>query len=107
MNDFDDERTMEEEEALESQEDEAKELDALQDEQDMPLEELMKLYGYGGGSQPSPPMSTDIRKEKGKKKKKKHKEQAKSQKRERDTSENEGPSEDKLTEDDKIGHEVS
>ena len=44
MNDFDDERTMEEEEALESQEDEANELSALEQEQDMPLEELLKLY---------------------------------------------------------------
>lgn len=45
MNEFDDERTMEEEEALD-QEDEAEELNALTQEQDMPLEELMKLYGY-------------------------------------------------------------
>merc|ERR550519_1252870 len=45
MNEFDDERTMEEEEALD-QEDEAEELDALTKEQDIPLEELLKLYGY-------------------------------------------------------------
>lgn len=45
MNEFDDERTMEEEEALD-QEDEAEELNALTQEQDMPLEELLKMYGY-------------------------------------------------------------
>lgn len=48
MNEFDDERTMEEEEALD-QEDEAEELNALTQEQDMPLEELLKLYGYNQG----------------------------------------------------------
>lgn len=49
MNDFDDERTMEEEEALEAQdEDDTDELSALEHEQDMPLEELLKLYNYGG-----------------------------------------------------------
>eukprot|EP00092_Neocalanus_flemingeri_P017459 GFUD01018887.1.p1 GENE.GFUD01018887.1~~GFUD01018887.1.p1 ORF type:complete len:469 (+),score=168.71 GFUD01018887.1:375-1781(+) len=45
MNEFDDERTIEEEEAL-GQEDEAEELNALQNEQDIPIEELLKLYGY-------------------------------------------------------------
>jgi len=45
MNEFDDEQTIEEEEAL-GQEDEAEELNALQNEQDIPIEELMKLYGY-------------------------------------------------------------
>merc|ERR1712001_242379 len=55
MNDFDDEQTMEEEEALESQEDNDDEINALNEEQDMPLEELLKLYNYGGGAQPSPP----------------------------------------------------
>merc|ERR1711997_318684 len=46
MNDFDDEQTMEEEEALESQEDNDDEINALNQEQDMPLEELLKLYNY-------------------------------------------------------------
>jgi len=45
MNEFDDERTIEEEEAM-GQEDEAEELNALQSEQDIPIEELLKLYGY-------------------------------------------------------------
>jgi len=73
MNDFDDEQTMEEEEALESQEDNDDEINALNEEQDMPLEELMKLYGGYGGAQPSPPTHNDGSKKKGKKKKKKHK----------------------------------
>ena len=73
MNDFDDEQTMEEEEALESQEDNDDEINALNEEQDMPLEELMKLYGGYGGAQPSPPTLNDGSKKKGKKKKKKHK----------------------------------
>ena len=50
INDFDDERTMEEEEALESQEEEADEVSALEQEGDMPLEELLKLYNYGGNA---------------------------------------------------------
>lgn len=45
MNEFDDERTIEEEETL-GQEDEAEELDALKEEQNLPIEELLKLYGY-------------------------------------------------------------
>ena len=51
MNDFDDEQTMEEEEANEDQEDEQDELAALEQEQDMPIEELLKMYGAvpGGG----------------------------------------------------------
>jgi hypothetical protein len=50
MNEFDDERTIDEEEAM-GQEDEQEELNALEKEQDIPLEELLKLYGY---SQPPP-----------------------------------------------------
>ena len=74
MNDFDDEATMEEEEALESQEDNDEEINALNQEQDMPLEELLKMYGgYGGGEQPPPENHNDGNKKKGKKKKKKHK----------------------------------
>ena len=45
MNDFDDEQTMEEEEANEDQENEEDELAALEQEQDMPIEELLKMYG--------------------------------------------------------------
>lgn len=45
MNEFDDERTIEEEEEL-GQEDEQEEINALEKEQDMPIEELLKLYGY-------------------------------------------------------------
>jgi len=49
MNEFDDEATIEEEEAL--AEDDEDELNALQNEQDMPIEELLKMYGYNN-SQP-------------------------------------------------------
>ena len=51
MNDFDDERTMEEEEALNDEQDED-EVSALEQEGDMPLEELLKLYNYGGAGPP-------------------------------------------------------
>lgn len=68
MNDFDDERTMEEEEALEA-EDEADELSALEQEQDMPLEELLKLYNYGGANsgppEPSAPSESGASKKSG------------------------------------------
>ncbi|KAJ8955334.1 hypothetical protein NQ318_003428 [Aromia moschata] len=53
VNDFDDERTLEEEEALaagESQDPNA-ELSSLQKESNMPLEELLALYGYRGENQ--------------------------------------------------------
>lgn len=43
----DDEATLEEQEKLENQADIAEELDALNEEQEMPIEDLMKLYGYG------------------------------------------------------------
>ena len=49
MNDFDDEQTMEEEEALD-QENEEDELAALEQEGDMPIEELLKMYGAGRSS---------------------------------------------------------
>jgi len=45
MNDFDDEATMEEEEANSDQDNEEDELAALEQEQDMPIEELLKMYG--------------------------------------------------------------
>ncbi|GAB6029034.1 hypothetical protein CHUAL_004822 [Chamberlinius hualienensis] len=51
VNDFDDERTLEEEEAMESSEDVQNELDDLQKEGDMPIEELLSMYGYGDGNQ--------------------------------------------------------
>ena len=47
MNDFDDEQTMEEEEANDDQENEEDELAALEQEGDMPIEELLKMYGAG------------------------------------------------------------
>ncbi|XP_050497348.1 proteoglycan 4-like isoform X2 [Diabrotica virgifera virgifera] len=53
VNDFDDERTLEEEEALaagESQDADA-ELSTLQKEGDMPLEQLLALYGFQGENQ--------------------------------------------------------
>ena len=57
MNDFDDEQTMEEEEANEDQDNEEDELAALEQEQDMPIEELLKMYGAvpsgGGESEPA------------------------------------------------------
>ena len=48
VNDFDDERTLEEAEALEEQETQNEEIDNLKNEQDMPLEELLALYGNYG-----------------------------------------------------------
>jgi len=47
VNDFDDEQTLAEEEALAANENPADELNDLQKESEMPIEELMKLYGYG------------------------------------------------------------
>ncbi|XP_034948669.1 mesoderm induction early response protein 1 isoform X2 [Chelonus insularis] len=46
MNDFDDERTLDEEEAMEGSEDSHNELSNLQKERDMPLKELLAKYGY-------------------------------------------------------------
>ncbi|XP_075218090.1 mesoderm induction early response protein 1-like isoform X2 [Lycorma delicatula] len=51
VNDFDDERTLDEEEALETTEDPQAELTSLQKEGDMPLEELLALYGYTDASE--------------------------------------------------------
>ncbi|XP_020290810.1 mesoderm induction early response protein 1 isoform X2 [Pseudomyrmex gracilis] len=50
INDFDDERTLDEEEALEGSEDSHNELSNLQKEGDMPLKELLAMYGYGDPS---------------------------------------------------------
>lgn len=46
VNDFDDERTLDEEEAMETSEDHQAELSSLQKERDMPLDELLAMYGY-------------------------------------------------------------
>lgn len=59
VNDFDDERTLDEEEALAAgeQQDPKAELNSLQREGDMPLEELLALYGYDktmDNKQPTP-----------------------------------------------------
>lgn len=53
VNDFDDERTLEEEEAIAAgeAEDPNAELSSLQKESNMPLEELLALYGYRGENQ--------------------------------------------------------
>ncbi|XP_044076762.1 mesoderm induction early response protein 1b isoform X2 [Siniperca chuatsi] len=51
VHDFDDERTLEEEEMLEaSDETNANEIEDLAREGEMPIHELLNLYGYGGGS---------------------------------------------------------
>ncbi|CAJ1071767.1 mesoderm induction early response protein 1b isoform X3 [Xyrichtys novacula] len=53
VHDFDDERTLEEEEMLEaSDETNANEIEDLAREGEMPIHELLNLYGYGGGSPP-------------------------------------------------------
>lgn len=51
VNDFDDERTLEEEEALAAGEDPNDEISSLQKESNMPLEELLALYGLRGENQ--------------------------------------------------------
>ncbi|XP_040911049.1 mesoderm induction early response protein 1b isoform X2 [Toxotes jaculatrix] len=51
VHDFDDERTLEEEEMLEAADDtNANEIEDLAREGEMPIHELLSLYGYGGGS---------------------------------------------------------
>merc|ERR1712008_165236 len=45
VNDFDDERTLDEEEQMEQGSDPDDEIDNLQKEQDMPIEELLAMYG--------------------------------------------------------------
>uniref|UniRef100_T1E1Q9 Putative mesoderm induction early response protein n=1 Tax=Cupiennius salei TaxID=6928 RepID=T1E1Q9_CUPSA len=49
VNDFDDEHTLEEEEAMESAESVTNELDDLQREGEMPLNEVLAMYGYESG----------------------------------------------------------
>ncbi|XP_077981121.1 mesoderm induction early response protein 1-like [Glandiceps talaboti] len=51
INDFDDERTMEEEEQL-SGSSCGNEIDDLEKESEMPLEDLLAMYGYGGEAEP-------------------------------------------------------
>ncbi|XP_037092213.1 mesoderm induction early response protein 1-like [Pollicipes pollicipes] len=58
VNDFDDEGTLDEAEASETAEQQRTEADLLQQEQDMPIEKLLAMYGrYPGGSGdgPAPP----------------------------------------------------
>ncbi|KAK2889268.1 hypothetical protein Q8A67_014643 [Cirrhinus molitorella] len=52
VHDFDDERTMEEEEKLEGETNFCTEIDDLTREGEMPIEELLKLYGYSTGGSP-------------------------------------------------------
>ncbi|KAG1938521.1 mesoderm induction early response protein 1a isoform X2 [Pimephales promelas] len=52
VHDFDDERTLEEEEKLEGEKNSSTEIDDLTREGDMPIEELLKLYGYSTGGSP-------------------------------------------------------
>ena len=107
MNDFDDEQTMEEEEALESQEDNDDEISALNEEQDMPLEELLKLYNYGGGAQPSPPTPSGTRKEKSRTKKRKNREQDASKKQDLNDGDAEEPLEKQMKQQEKTENGVS
>jgi hypothetical protein len=46
VHDYDDERTLDEEEAMSNDESVANELDDLQKERDMPIEQLLAMYGY-------------------------------------------------------------
>ncbi|KAK7944816.1 hypothetical protein WMY93_000544 [Mugilogobius chulae] len=51
VHDFDDERTLEEEEMMEATDEaNANEIDDLAREGEMPIHELLSMYGYGGGS---------------------------------------------------------
>uniref|UniRef100_A0A673IER9 Mesoderm induction early response protein 1 n=1 Tax=Sinocyclocheilus rhinocerous TaxID=307959 RepID=A0A673IER9_9TELE len=52
VHDFDDERTLEEEEKLEGETNFSAEIDNLTREGEMPIEELLKLYGYSTGGPP-------------------------------------------------------
>lgn len=55
VNDFDEEQTLEEEEMLAAKEqiDPGEEISDLQRESEMPIEELLKLYGYGSSGPPA------------------------------------------------------
>ncbi|XP_064188052.1 mesoderm induction early response protein 1-like isoform X2 [Anguilla rostrata] len=50
IHDYDDERTLEEEEMLEGETNFSTEIDDLAREGEMPIQELLSIYGYGGGS---------------------------------------------------------
>ncbi|XP_059416178.1 mesoderm induction early response protein 1-like isoform X2 [Carassius carassius] len=52
VHDFDDEQTLEEEERLEGETNFSAEIDDLTREGEMPIEELLKLYGYSTGGSP-------------------------------------------------------
>ncbi|XP_036453000.1 mesoderm induction early response protein 1b isoform X1 [Colossoma macropomum] len=52
VQDFDDERTLEEEELLEGETNFRNEIEDLQREREMPIQDLLNLYGYGGGGSP-------------------------------------------------------
>lgn len=52
VHDFDDERTLEEEEKLEEETNFSTEINDLTREGEMPIEELLKLYGYSTGGSP-------------------------------------------------------
>ncbi|XP_066521670.1 mesoderm induction early response protein 1a isoform X2 [Hoplias malabaricus] len=49
VHDFDDEQTLEEEEMLQGETNFSSEIDDLTREGEMPIHELLKMYGYGGG----------------------------------------------------------
>ncbi|XP_070563895.1 mesoderm induction early response protein 1-like [Ptychodera flava] len=59
IHDFDDERTMEEEEQLDSGESCGNELDDLEKESEMPLEHLLAMYGYESGPVEQPALSSE------------------------------------------------
>ncbi|KAJ8270275.1 hypothetical protein GJAV_G00112430 [Gymnothorax javanicus] len=52
VHDFDDERTLDEEEMLEEETNSGNEIEDLAREGEMPIEELLNLYGYGSGGSP-------------------------------------------------------
>uniref|UniRef100_A0A3B4EFW6 Mesoderm induction early response protein 1 n=1 Tax=Pygocentrus nattereri TaxID=42514 RepID=A0A3B4EFW6_PYGNA len=52
VQDFDDERTLEEEELLEGEMNFRNEIEDLKREREMPIQDLLNLYGYGGGASP-------------------------------------------------------
>ncbi|XP_036377138.1 mesoderm induction early response protein 1a isoform X3 [Megalops cyprinoides] len=52
IHDYDDERTLEEEEMLEGETNFSTEIDDLAREGEMPIQELLSMYGYGGGGSP-------------------------------------------------------
>ncbi|NP_955853.1 mesoderm induction early response protein 1a [Danio rerio] len=52
VHDFDDEQTLEEQEKLEGETNFTNEIDDLTREGEMPIEELLKLYGYSSGASP-------------------------------------------------------